>query len=163
MPADLINVISILGGLFAIYLAWGLWQNWRGEQNDNKPHQDMIEPLLSDDSTTRVSNTLTSSGWRVLRRGALMNVLSPGPYTFWAFVSGPIVLEALKTSPANGSVFFIGFYCIFIGGMLSMVMLFHLARRLGPRVVRILTLISILILAIFSAVLILQGFSGLLT
>ena len=83
-----------------------------------------------------------------------MNLLSPGPYTFWALVLGPILLSALKQSALHGLAFLLGFYGAFIGGMLLLVTLFHQARRLGPSVVRALVLVSILVLVAFGALLI---------
>jgi len=43
------------------------------------------------------------------------------------------------------------------GGLLLLVLIFNFARRLGPRVVRILTLCSIFILTVFGIILIYQG------
>jgi hypothetical protein len=87
----------------------------------------------------------------------LMNALSPGPYTFWTLVNGPLLLSALRISWAHGGAFLLGFYGAMITGLVGIAALFHQARRLGPRVVRTLTLVSILILAVFGGVLLKQG------
>ncbi|MFC2043431.1 hypothetical protein ACFLUA_04705, partial [Chloroflexota bacterium] len=99
--------------------------------------------------------------WRITAKGAVMNILSPGVYIFWMFVSGPILLTAFQQSTVYGITFLIGFYGIFISGLLGIVALFQFAQRLGPRVIRTLMLISVLILAIFGIFLIVQGVTGL--
>jgi hypothetical protein len=87
----------------------------------------------------------------------ILSLLSPGIYVFWILVNGPILLSALEDSLLLGISFLIGFYTFFVGGMLGIVMIFHFARRLGPRVVRVMTLISIIILVIFGILLISRG------
>jgi hypothetical protein len=86
-----------------------------------------------------------------------MNLLSPGPYTFWTLVLGPLFLRAVKQKPIYGGAFLLGFYIAFVGGMLGIVILFDQARRLGQRAVRVLTLASIVILLIFGIILIAQA------
>jgi hypothetical protein len=89
-----------------------------------------------------------------------MNVLGPGPYLFWTLVLGPILLSALQKSVIHGGVFVLGFYVIFIGGLLGLVAVFHQARRLGPRVVRTLLLMSIVILILFGVGLLREALPG---
>jgi threonine/homoserine/homoserine lactone efflux protein len=134
--------ISVAGGLYIFYLAWGLLKQWR------QGNQEMVMPESS-----------TSGD---LRKGILMNVLSPGPYAFWTLVNGPILLSALEKSVWDGVAFLLGFYGVFIGGMVGIAILFDQARRLGPKVVRGLLLISIVILTVFGAVLFTRGITGLL-
>ena len=86
-----------------------------------------------------------------------MNALSPGPYTFWALVNGPILLSALRQSWVYAAAFILGFYGMMICGYLFIIALFHLARQFGPRVVNILTLLSIAILVLFGGILILRA------
>lgn len=137
LPDGFLRYIGIAGGVFVFYLAWGLWREWRTGSASTGPEQSQANGSL--------------------RKGILMNLLSPGPYAFWTLVCGPILLDALKNSIIAGMTFLVGFYTVFIGGMLGIVALFHLARRLGPKVVRTLTLVSILILVVFGVVLIWQG------
>jgi threonine/homoserine/homoserine lactone efflux protein len=146
LPANLLRFIGVIGGLFVFYLAWGLWQQWRkgapGEVENFKQH------------------VMVEGSRKTLFRGVLMNLLSPGPYTFWSLVSGPILLSALRQSPLHGSTFLFGFYGALIGGMLGIAAIFHLVRRLGPSVVRGLTLASIIILIAFGGVLVQRGIWG---
>jgi threonine/homoserine/homoserine lactone efflux protein len=143
LPSLLIRTISLVGGLFVLYLAWGLWQKWRVGAVDSDPN-------VSVDSQP-------GSARAVLLKGVLMNLLSPGPYTFWTLVNGPILLEASRVSIFSASAFLFSFYGMLIGGMLLIAMVFHQARRLGRRLVRGLTLTSILILVIFGGILISQS------
>ena len=146
LPVKLLRVIGVIGGLFVFYLAWGLWQQWRkGTPSEVENFEQQV----------------TVGGSRkTLFRGVLMNLLSPGPYTFWTLVTGPILLSALRQSPVHGGSFLIGFYGALIGGMLGIAALFHLARRLGPNVVRGLTLASIVILIAFGGLLVQRGIWG---
>lgn len=146
LPANLLRVIGVIGGLFVLYLAWGLWQQWRKETPSE------IENFAQ--------HVTVGGSRKTLFRGVLMNLVSPGPYIFWSLVSGPILLSALRQSPLHGSTFLFGFYGALIGGMLGIAAIFHLVRRLGPSVVRGLTLASIIILIVFGGVLLQRGIWG---
>jgi len=139
LPDGFLRVLSLAGGLFVLYLAWGLFKQWR---------------------TGAAASDEVSSASGGLRRAVVVNLLSPGAYLFWAFVNGPILISALRESPLHGGAFLVGFYGIFIGGLVGLVALFHQARRLGPRVLRALLLVSIVILVVFGGVLLNQGIAG---
>jgi threonine/homoserine/homoserine lactone efflux protein len=133
VPPQFLRVISLVGGVYVFYLAWGLWGQWR---------QASLESPAT--PTSEVNN---------LWQGVLMNFLSPGPYIFWTLVNGPLLISALRQSWLYGLAFLLGFYGAFIGLMLGLVFIFDQARRLGPRVVRSLTLVSIIVLVIFGVIL----------
>jgi len=140
LSANFLRVISVIGGFYVLYLAWGLLRQWRlGSQID-----------------VEVESNPTGN----LRKAVLMNFLSPGPYTFWILVNGPLLLSALKQSIWDGIGFLLGFYGVFIWSMVGIALVFDQARRLGPRVVRILILVSILILIVFGGLLIWRGITG---
>jgi threonine/homoserine/homoserine lactone efflux protein len=143
-PAFL-RIINIAGGLFVLYLAFSLWMSWRAGRNKAYPA-----------STETPPGTLRSS----LGRGIIMNLFSPGPYTFWFLVSGPILVSALRDSTGEGLAFLLGFYGALIGGFLGIAAIFHQARRLGPGVVRALSLASILVLFVFGTLLLKRGIWG---
>jgi threonine/homoserine/homoserine lactone efflux protein len=142
VPPSFLLVISLLGGMYVLYLAWGSIKQW------SKGSQEIVV----------VESTPSGD----LRKAALMNFLSPGPYAFWTLVNGPILLSALKESIWYGVAFLLGFYGVFIGGMLVLAIIFSQARRLGSKVVRILLLISIIVLSIFGILLIYRGITGLI-
>jgi threonine/homoserine/homoserine lactone efflux protein len=141
LPAVAIRALYVAGGLFVLYLAWGSWRQWRAGARLEMPGT-------------------TSADGGGLRKGVVMNFLSPGPYTFWALVNGPILLSALRESVWHGATFVLAFYGVFIGGLLALAGLFDQARRLGPRVVRGLQLASTMILVVFGGWLVVQGVSG---
>jgi threonine/homoserine/homoserine lactone efflux protein len=147
LPAGFLRWIGLLGGAFALYLAWGLWR----EQRRFSDHGENPAMLAEPDSESR----RRAKG--VVGRAALMNLLSPGPYLFWSLVLGPLLLNAWESSPAGGLAFLTGFYSAFIGGMLALAALFAQAQRLGPRLVRLLAQLSLLILAAFGLYLVWQA------
>lgn len=141
IPPLLLRLISIVGGIYVIYLAWNLLRSWRQNRSIN----------LDEKSEFRHN----------LGRAILVNYLSPGPYMFWSLVNGPLLLQALHISILHGIVFLISFYSLFIGIMIGLVSIFSQAQRFGQRLVRTLTLFSVIILTIIGIVLIYRGFHGL--
>ena len=137
-----LQVISLVGGMYVLFLAWGLFRQWR------KGSPDLAG--------------LEGNSPGNLRKAVLMNFLSPGPYTFWTLVNGPILLSALEESIWDGIAFLLGFYGLFIGGMVALAIIFDQARRFGPRVVRGMVLASIVILSVFGVLLIYRGATGLM-
>jgi len=164
LPPKFLGWISLMGGAFAIFLALNAASQWIKSKNakiiQKKPE---VVDLLVTDQYTKLDDlhlqSDTAGRENVFFRGALMNLLSPGPYTFWTLVLGPIVLNALDQSTSLAISFLVGFYLIFIGGMVAIVALFHQARRLGSQVVHALSLGSVLILAIFGIFLLIRGAS----
>ena len=142
LPPAFLRVVSVSGGAFALYLAWGLWRGWRKGENPGR------------------SAGFPNQAGSLLWRAALMNLLSPGVYTFWTLVNGPLLLGALRQSGWHGLSFVLGFYSTFVGGMLLLVFAFHQARRLGPPLIRTLTLLSLLILLGFALYLLWRGLLG---
>jgi threonine/homoserine/homoserine lactone efflux protein len=138
MPEVMLRVISLAGGLFVWYLAWGLWQQW---------HRN-IDPKVE-----IAANTPPRNFWKAVA----MNLLNPNPYIFWTFVIGPLLISAIEQSWWHALAFLLGFYGVFMGTMIGFIALFHQTRRLGPRVIRSIQLVSILILVTFGGILIKEG------
>jgi threonine/homoserine/homoserine lactone efflux protein len=90
----------------------------------------------------------------------MMNLLNPNPYIFWSFVSGPILINAIAQSWYHAIAFLFGFYGVFMLTMVAFIVLFQQTRRLGPRTVKAIQLLSIIILAVFGAILIKEGITG---
>lgn len=147
LPAAFLQVVSLAGGLFLLYLVWGLWRSWLTANKTSATENDVEPPLA----------TLDVPLWRNLGRGVLINALSPGPYLFWTLVNGPLLLDAWRQSPLQAIAFLASFYGVFIGGNLVLIVVFHQARRLGPRFVHLLALVSIFLLFIFALVLLARG------
>ena len=140
LPEYFLRFVSLAGGLFALYLAWRLWNSWRRG----------TEVKIDDEQPQKGS----------LWRGVIANFLTPGPYLFWTLVNGPILLAAMRQSITLASAFLLGFYGIMVAGLLGTAYVISQARRLGPRVVRSLLLLSCIILVIFAGILITQGIFG---
>ncbi len=131
IPPAFLQFVRLAGAALLFYLALGLWRSLR------QPAAGQPAP---------------SSG-RSIRTALLMNFLSPGPYLFWSLISGPMLLEAWRASPAHAIAFLLSFYGIFIGGMLALAAVFHQAHRFGPAVIRALQWASLAILLLFSLLL----------
>jgi len=140
VPPLFLRLLSIAGGIYVIYLAWNLFRNWRKNL------------VVKQDEKSEFHHNLG--------RAILVNYLSPGPYMFWTLVNGPLLLQALHISILHGVVFLISFYGLFIGCMIALVSIFSQAQRFGQRIVRTLTLLSVIILGVFGVVLIYRGFHG---
>lgn len=143
IPPAAVQALSIAGGVYVLFLALGMWRQWRSGG-------------VGASEQTRAE----AVGWQGLRRAVVLNWLNPSPYAFWVLVSGPILVGALDRSVLHGAAFLIGFYGVFVASMLVIAWLFHQARRFGPRVVRGLLLASIAILVVFGALLIAQGWTA---
>jgi threonine/homoserine/homoserine lactone efflux protein len=140
LPPYFLRIVGLAGGLFVLYLAWGLWRSWQAGQAGYESGEQ-----------TRGSS---------LRKAVVVNFLGPGAYLFWGLVNGPILLDALHQSALHAAAFLIGFYGVFITSLAGLALLFSQARRLGPRVVRILLLASIFILVIFGLILLKESIWG---
>lgn len=116
VPAWLQRLLYFAGGLFILYLAWGIYRSWR----DYAPW-DASQAPASEDS---------------LLKAGLMNALSPGPYLYWSLVTGPILLAGWRESPALGLGLLLGFYVSMVGLLATLIVLFGTAQRLGARVNR---------------------------
>jgi len=118
----LLRAVGLVGGAFVLYLAWGLWgQIRRGEIGAP------AEGAAPDARTP----------WAALRKAIVINAMGPGPWLFWSTVMGPLVVSSWRDSPAHGIAVVVGFYGVFLLTMAVQVILFHQARRLGPKAIRV--------------------------
>jgi threonine/homoserine/homoserine lactone efflux protein len=121
--------LYIVSGLFILYLAYGAYKAWKN-----------FDPNLpSPESNTQQS----------VLKAALMNILNPNPYIFWTLVTGPILINAWREAPRYGIAFLAGFYITLISGFSAIILLFGVARELGPKVNRVLIGISAITLSLF--------------
>jgi threonine/homoserine/homoserine lactone efflux protein len=119
--------LYIAGGLFILYLAYGAYTSWKNFDSNIPP--------------------TTSGAQQSILKGALMIVISPGPYIYWSLVTGPILLKGWRETPLHGLGFLIGFYVTVILGLTAIILVFGKARELGPRMNR--ALIGISAIALF--------------
>ena len=140
VPDWLQRFLYIASGLFILYLAWGAFKAWR--TFDANAQLDAALPQQS------------------LLKATLVNMISPGPYIFWSLVTGPILLEGWREAPANGIGFLTGFYTAMIASLAVLILLFGLAKHLGPKVNRILLGLSVIALTGFGLYQLARGISG---
>ena len=126
VPDWLQRFLYIASGLFILYLAWGAFKAWRTFDADA-----VME---------------TNPSQQGLFKATLMNMLSPGPYIFWSLVTGPILLSGWRQAPALGISFLIAFYATMVASLVVIILVFGLARRLGPRITHTMLGISALAL-----------------
>lgn len=121
--------LYIAGGIFVLYLALGAYKTWRDFRSSVPGH-----PVEAGQG---------------LWKAALTNALSPGPYLFWSLVTGPILIRGWREAPLHGIGFLAGFYVILISGLAAIILVFGMARELGPKVNRALVGISAIALLLF--------------
>jgi threonine/homoserine/homoserine lactone efflux protein len=141
-PARLLRFLQIAGGLLLIWIAGGTFRAIRAPSSPEVPAPPAERPA------------------RGFARAVAMNALSPGPWIFWSTVSGPILVESWRASPASALSFLAGFYLLLCGGNAALVLLFSGARRLGPRPARVLTAASASVLAGFGVWQIARGIAA---
>ena len=131
LPPTMLIYLRLAGGVFLLYLAYGAFRNWRAFRAD-------------------VSPAASAKGQSVVQ-AALVNLLNPGPWLGWSLVMGPLLLKAWGESPAHGIAMLVGFYSVMVLSLMGIIVVFGVARRLGPRLTRGLVGLSALALLGFGA------------
>ncbi len=129
VPVWLQRFLYIAGGLFVLYLAYNTYRSWK----DLDPNISYIE----------------TEPQRSILKAALINMLNPSPYIFWSLVTGPILLTGWRETPLHGIGFIAGFYITMILGIATFILVFGLARQLGPKLNRLLLGASVIALFCF--------------
>ncbi len=131
-----IGIISILGGIFIAYLGY--------------------DSIRSKGIEIEIQNLKLKS----IRKGIIVNILSPHPYIFWLMVGAPITIRAYQASPAAAFAFIIAFYVLLVGSKISIAMVVDRSRAFLKNQVFIWTLrILGLVLLILAILLIKEGMS----
>lgn len=135
LPAEALKLIQLGGGCLLLLIARGALRQYR------------VGRVLSQvvDGAPAAAN----GGRRVLLSGVGMNLLSPGPWLFWATINGPLLLKSLDHSAAHTVSFLLAFYGVFLGGLCCWVLLIHQARRLPDDVIRYIILATALLMTWF--------------
>jgi len=63
-----------------------------------------------------------------LKKGVIVNMLSPHPYLFWFSVGAPVILKASKHSFSSAAAFLISFYGLLIGSKIFIAILVGKSR-----------------------------------
>ena len=139
LPPEALRLIQIAGGLFVLWLAWG-----------------MLRELRAGTAVLPPTEAAPHKRHMVLH-GATINFFSPGAWIFWSTVNGPIVVTAWRDSPASAIAFVVSFYAVLLLGIAGWIALFHQARRLDPRLIRGLMAVSVVIMVAFGGLLLKAG------
>lgn len=131
VPPLMVSVLRLVGGVFLLYLAIDAVRRWR--------------------AGTRAAHLPAVPAHRTFIEAVFINLLNPNPYLGWALVLGPWLLEAWGKSPAMGMALLAAFYSALVTASAAIVVLFSLARALGPGVARWLLGLSGLALGAFGA------------
>ena len=99
-----LGVISIVGGIFIAYLGFDSLRS-RGIKID-------LQKLRP----------------KSIRKGIIVNMLSPHPYLFWLMVGAPVTLRAYQASPMVAIVFIASFYLMLVGSKISIALLADRSR-----------------------------------
>ena len=129
-----LGIISILGGFFIAYLGYDSIKS-RGIEID-------------------IQNLKPKS----IRKGIIVNILSPHPYIFWLMVGAPITVKAYQANPFAAFAFIIAFYVLLVGSKISIALVVDRSRAFLKNKVFIWTLrILGLVLMILAILLIKEG------
>lgn len=109
LPVGTFRWIGVAGGLLLIFMAFKVLRDAR--ESD----------LLSAEDQTHGGHFL---------RVAVFGLVSPGPWAFWFFVGGPLLLGRWRVSPLQGVLFLTAFMACFIGAMLALAWGVASGRRL---------------------------------
>ncbi len=142
MPPALIALIQLVGGVYLLWVSYGGVKRLRA-------------------GVTLEANP--NAGRSALGRGLIMNWLNPGPYIFWATISGPLLVSALRESLLTGAAFLLCFYGMLLLGLTGYVVIFDRLRYLDQRVVRVIYIATTLVMLLFGLSLISQGITALTT
>jgi len=131
LPPWAMTAVTFVGGLLVIYLG--------------------IDALRAARNAEVPSSTVASEGQgRELWKGALVNLLNPHPYLFWATVGGPTLLAGWRESALYGVAFLVGFYALLVGSKVIIAWLVSRQHQaLSPRAYRIvLTILGLAMVAL---------------
>jgi threonine/homoserine/homoserine lactone efflux protein len=129
-----LGIISILGGIFIAYLGYDSIRS-KGIEVDMQH----LRP-------------------KSIRRGIIVNMLSPHPYIFWLMVGAPVTLKAYQASAAAAFAFIIAFYAMLVGSKISIALVVDRSKAFLKNRVYIWTLrILGLVLLVFALLLIREG------
>jgi threonine/homoserine/homoserine lactone efflux protein len=101
----ILGVISLLGALFILYLAY--------------------ESI----SVKGIDLDLPHVEVRSFRKGIITNFLNPHPYVFWMTVGAPIILKAYKVNLLSAVLYVGGFYVFLVGSKMIIALLVDQSKR----------------------------------
>ena len=130
----ILGIISVLGGIFIAYLGYDSIRNRGIEIEIRKPRPKSI------------------------RRGIIVNMLSPHPYIFWLMVGAPVTLRAYQSNPVAALAFILAFYAMLVGSKIAIALLVDRSKAFLKKRAFMWTLrILGLVLMVFALLLVREG------
>jgi threonine/homoserine/homoserine lactone efflux protein len=137
VPPELIRFLQVGGGLFLLYLAYSSFLSFLHFKNLKKPEANKADSTLF--------------------KAVLVNILNPAPYIGWSLIMGPMFIKGYQESAVNGVVLIASFYITIVLCQMGIILLFGLARNLGPKVTRVTLGIASAGLVVFGIYMLWQG------
>jgi threonine/homoserine/homoserine lactone efflux protein len=129
LPPALVPAISLVGGVFLVYLA-------------------VTAAINARRAALAGRSRLSARGGFVT--GLLARGLSPHPYLFWFLVGAPLLVQAEQLGWQAGAAFLVGYYVTVVGSNVGLALALHRwIGLLSERVYRGLLLLASLILAAY--------------
>lgn len=129
LPDSALAALSLAGAAFVGWMAW---------------------------DTLRADEAAAGEAGGDLRRGVLVNLLSPHPWLFWLAVGGPLLVDAGHRSAGLAVAFAGGFYAALVGAKVALAGLVAAGRRriAGSSAIRS---VSAVLLAVAAVALLVDG------
>jgi len=129
-----LGIISLIGGLFVLYLAYESFH------------------------TSRLRINIQDAEPRSLRKATVVNVLNPHPYLFWFSIGAPMIIKTWKENQFTAVAFVAGFYICLIGSKVFTASLVSKSRQffIGKTYMYLIRALGIMLL-IFSLILFRDG------
>lgn len=137
VPPGFLRFLQIGGGLLLLYLAYSSFKTFLNFEK------------LNESTENKSDNTLF--------KAVLVNALNPNPYLGWSLIMGPLFIKGYNEASINGIALIAGFYITIVLCQMGIIILFGLARNLGPKITRITLAIASAGLAAFGIYLLWQG------
>ncbi len=121
-----LGVISILGGLFLIYMGY--------------------ESII----TQGVEPDLNKVGPDALTKGVIANFMNPHPYLFWFSIGGPIMTKALDAGGGALLAFLGSFYFLLVGTKVLLAIILGKAKGFlrGPAYIYLMRLLGLILIGL---------------
>ncbi len=135
LPPMIVPVISVVGGVFLLYLA--------------------VTNAVGARDATLPTNESRAGARGGLVTGLLARALSPHPYLFWFLVGGPTLTEARSVGWGAVAAFLIGYYATIVGSNVGLALALHRwMGLLSQRIYRGIPLAASALLALYGFILI---------
>jgi threonine/homoserine/homoserine lactone efflux protein len=142
VPPVVLAVLGVVGGLFVMWTGWSTLRDSRhatltgadprrGGVDDPDPGPSggaAVGPYAASGTGPAVPGDPRSS-LAGLRQAAIVNVLSPHPWIFWATALGPLMIATAREHPGSAVALGVGFYITLVGAKVVVALLVAGGRR----------------------------------